>query len=88
MDRSRENNAENMTGSGRTMGEAAATAAERIGDSLNQGREAMEEMQTVLVERTRECVEATDNFVRENPWRAVGIAAGAGVIIGLLLARR
>jgi ElaB/YqjD/DUF883 family membrane-anchored ribosome-binding protein len=88
MDRSRENNAENMAEAGRSMGEAAATAADRIGDSLDQGRQTIEEMQSMVVERTRECMEATDTFVRENPWRAVGVAAGVGVIVGLLLARR
>ncbi|MBI3068591.1 MAG: DUF883 family protein [Betaproteobacteria bacterium] len=31
---------------------------------------------------------ATDEYVHEHPWRAVGIAAGAGLIIGLLIGRR
>jgi len=26
--------------------------------------------------------------VRENPWQSVGIAAGVGLLVGLLLARR
>jgi ElaB/YqjD/DUF883 family membrane-anchored ribosome-binding protein len=35
---------------------------------------------------------AADDYVQDNPWQAVGIAAGvaaaAGVVVGLLLARR
>jgi len=89
MDRTRENNAEDaMPGSARTMGEAAASAAQKVTESLDQGREALAEIQAAVSERTRECVEATDNYVRENPWQAVGMAAGAGLILGLLMSRR
>jgi ElaB/YqjD/DUF883 family membrane-anchored ribosome-binding protein len=38
--------------------------------------------------RSEEVTEATDEYVRENPWQSVGIAAGVGLLIGLLLARR
>jgi ElaB/YqjD/DUF883 family membrane-anchored ribosome-binding protein len=31
---------------------------------------------------------ATDDYVHEHPWRAVGAAAGVGLIIGLLISRR
>ena len=29
-----------------------------------------------------------DSQVRENPWAAVGIAAGIGLIVGILMARK
>ncbi len=29
-----------------------------------------------------------DEYVRGNPWRAVGIAAGVGLVLGLLMGRR
>jgi ElaB/YqjD/DUF883 family membrane-anchored ribosome-binding protein len=29
-----------------------------------------------------------DEYVRGNPWRAVGIAAGVGLVLGLLMTRR
>ena len=31
---------------------------------------------------------ATDEFVHENPWKSVGIAAGVGLLLGLLVSRR
>ena len=31
---------------------------------------------------------ASDTYVREQPWQAVGIAAAAGLLIGFLVARR
>jgi len=89
MDRTRDNNPENpMADAARSVGEATVSAAERVGESLDQGREALAEMQAIVAERTRECMHNTDVYVRDNPWQAVGIAAGAGVILGLLLARR
>lgn len=30
----------------------------------------------------------TDTYVRDNPWRAVGIAAAAGALVGFLASRR
>jgi len=70
------------------MGEAAATAAQAVGESLEQGKAALADMQTVLAERSRECMHATETYVRENPWQAVGLAAGLGLLIGLLMNRR
>jgi ElaB/YqjD/DUF883 family membrane-anchored ribosome-binding protein len=33
-------------------------------------------------------MDTTDEYVRTNPWTAVGIAAAAGAIIGFLASRR
>jgi len=44
--------------------------------------------EAAIVERTKAAAKATDDYVRANPWRAVGIAAGAGLVIGLLVGRR
>ena len=35
-----------------------------------------------------EAARAADEFVHEHPWKAVGIGAGVGLIIGLLIGRR
>lgn len=39
-------------------------------------------------ESAREAASEIDEQVRRNPWAAVGVAAGVGLIIGLLLARK
>ena len=44
-----------------------------------------------LRERAKDALEAArsiDDQVRKNPWAAVGIAAGVGLVIGLLLSRK
>jgi ElaB/YqjD/DUF883 family membrane-anchored ribosome-binding protein len=79
---------ENMAAAGRSAGEAAATVADKVNETLEQGRAALAEMQALLADRTRECMRTTDNYVRGNPWQAVSIAAGVGLLVGLLIRRR
>jgi ElaB/YqjD/DUF883 family membrane-anchored ribosome-binding protein len=89
MDRSRENNSgESMAQGVRSVGETAASAAQRVGDNLEQGRAALSDLQARVSEQARECMRTTDSYVRDNPWQAVGIAAGLGLVIGLLIGRR
>jgi ElaB/YqjD/DUF883 family membrane-anchored ribosome-binding protein len=38
--------------------------------------------------RAGDASEATDEYVRENPWAAIGIAAAVGIIIGFVASRR
>ena len=69
-------------------GERAAVARERIERSLERAKVKLAEAESVITEQTREMAHATDQYVHENPWRAVGVAAGIGLIIGLLISRR
>jgi ElaB/YqjD/DUF883 family membrane-anchored ribosome-binding protein len=46
------------------------------------------EAEEAVMVRTREAARVTDEFVRDKPWYAVGIAAGVGLIIGMLIGRR
>lgn len=36
----------------------------------------------------KRAAKTTDTFVQENPWKSVGIAAGVGLVVGLLIGRR
>lgn len=69
-------------------GEKVAIARERIQDSLHAAKVKLAEAEDVIVLRSRQAARATDDFVRENPWQAVGAAAGVGLVIGLLIGRR
>ena len=40
-----------------------------------------------MVAKTRAAAKAADDLVRANPWKALGIVAGAGFVLGLLAAR-
>ena len=69
-------------------GEKAAAARERIQESLRVAKERLAETGTALAQRTRQAAKATDEYVHENPWKAIGIAACIGVIVGMLISRR
>lgn len=46
------------------------------------------EAERALLEKTKQAATATDQYVNENPWRAVGVAAVAGLVLGVLISRR
>ena len=48
----------------------------------------LQELEGQAVDRAKEAARATDDYVHSHPWQAIGIAAGIGVAIGLLLNRR
>jgi ElaB/YqjD/DUF883 family membrane-anchored ribosome-binding protein len=69
-------------------GEKVAAAREKVQDSLQRVKAELTEVEDVLVEQGRQAARVADEYVRSNPWQSVGIAAGIGVIIGLLISRR
>jgi ElaB/YqjD/DUF883 family membrane-anchored ribosome-binding protein len=74
-----------------TADQASAGAADlrvRMQERLHQARIRLGELQDTAVARAKAAGHAADDYVHENPWRAIGVAAGIGVIIGLLIGRR
>ncbi len=69
-------------------GERVTAARERVQASLEKAKVRLAELEGLAAERTRIAAKATDEFVHEHPWKAVGIAAGVGLIVGLLIGRR
>jgi ElaB/YqjD/DUF883 family membrane-anchored ribosome-binding protein len=69
-------------------GEKIAVARERIQDSLHQAKVKLAEAEAVLTEHAKQAARYTDEYVHDNPWRAIGIAAGIGLLLGLLISRR
>jgi len=69
-------------------GEQIALVRAKAESSLRLARRRMVEVQTALRERTQEAVRLSDDYVHENPWNAIGAAAGVGLLVGFLLGRR
>ena len=69
-------------------GEKVTVARERIQASLATAKVKLGEAERALLEKTKQAARATDDYVHENPWRAVGIAAVAGLVLGVLISRR
>ncbi|MDO9053340.1 MAG: DUF883 family protein [Gallionella sp.] len=68
-------------------GEKVSAARERIQDSLTAAKARLAEAEEAMLEKTRQAARATDEYVHDNPWRAVGIAAGVGLVVGMLISR-
>jgi ElaB/YqjD/DUF883 family membrane-anchored ribosome-binding protein len=69
-------------------GEKIQEVRARAEESLRQAKARLSSIEDEALRRAREVADATDEYVRENPWQSVGIAAGIGLLLGLLLARR
>ncbi|MGH8641372.1 MAG: DUF883 family protein [Burkholderiales bacterium] len=69
-------------------GEKFAATRQKVQDSLERVKAELAEVEDVLVEQGRQAARVADEYVRANPWQSAGIAAGIGVIIGLLISRR
>ncbi|WP_143749497.1 DUF883 family protein, partial [Caballeronia arvi] len=66
--------------------------ASQVGN--NQGDDArttvknkLSDMQDTVAKNYRLATETTDDFVHDNPWKSITIAALGGVIIGMLISR-
>jgi ElaB/YqjD/DUF883 family membrane-anchored ribosome-binding protein len=69
-------------------GEKVQEVRARAEESLRQAKVRLSEVEEEAMRRAREIADAADEYVHENPWQSVGIAAGIGLLLGLLLARR
>lgn len=71
-----------------TGGEAIANLRSKAEDSLAVAKAKMADAQESLVEKSKVVAKVTDEYVHDNPWKAIGAAAGVGLVIGLLIGRR
>ncbi len=69
-------------------GEKIQEARAKAEESLAAARERLSGVEEEALRQARELMTDGEEYVRENPWQAVGIAAGVGILIGLLLSRR
>lgn len=69
-------------------GEAVANLRAKTEASLAAAKVKMADAQEALVEKSRAAAKAADGYVHDKPWHAVGIAAGIGLVIGLLIGRK
>lgn len=69
-------------------GEKIEEARERAEESVRKAKVRLAEIEQDALERAQELAGEAEAYVRDNPWQAVGWAAGAGLVLGLLLGRR
>jgi len=64
-------------------GEKVATWRAGVEQSLKATKERVADLQHAAAEKARATAQATDAYVHDKPWQAIGITAGVGVLVGL-----
>jgi len=69
-------------------GERITAARARAEETLHAARQKLAGLEDAVVDQAKEAARAADEYVREHPWGAVGIAAVAGLLLGVMISRR
>lgn len=69
-------------------GERIAAARARAEQTVRAAREKLAHMDDAVVNQAKAAARSADEYVHEHPWGAVGIAAVAGLLVGVMISRR
>lgn len=69
-------------------GEKMSHVRAKVEARLRDAKARLEDAEAAVIDKTKACARATDDFVHEQPWKAVGVAAAVGLVIGVLIGRR
>ena len=70
------------------VGTEATEMRERIRGRLVRAKESLLSLQESAVERAKRAGHHADEYVHQHPWQSIGIAAGVGALLGVLISRR
>jgi ElaB/YqjD/DUF883 family membrane-anchored ribosome-binding protein len=60
----------------------------KVQQSVAELKPRLAQAQAMLTENAKSAAATGDAYIHENPWTAIGVAAGMGILIGLLIGRR
>ena len=72
----------------KVSGEGFNLTRAKFEEKIKTAKASLAEAEQIVVDKAKQAATATDDYVKGNPWTAVGIAAGVGVLIGFLVAKR
>lgn len=72
----------------RDSGEKLSEARKQFSATLEDAHRYLGDAESTVGAKVKVVAVTTDTYVRTNPWNSVGIGAGIGVILGLLIGRR
>lgn len=76
----------------KAIGGAVDEATDLVKDfgtrNLQSARQALAHAQEAVTDGAKQYASATDRYVHANPWTVLGGVAAAGLLVGILLARR
>ncbi|MDN4060847.1 DUF883 domain-containing protein [Massilia sp. YIM B02769] len=71
---------------GSLTGEQLEAAKAKFETAITTAKEGLANLE--VIEKSKAAAKATDTYVKDNPWKAVGVGAAVGVVVGLLIGRR
>jgi ElaB/YqjD/DUF883 family membrane-anchored ribosome-binding protein len=69
-------------------GDELKAAKAKFEKTLVNAKDDLVRLEQAAVEKAKVAAKATDEYVKENPWKAVGLGAAVGVVVGMLIARK
>lgn len=69
-------------------GEKTAALRASVEENLGAAKQRVRELQGAAIEKTTAAARATDEYVHDNAWAAIGIAAAIGLVVGLVISDR
>lgn len=77
-----------MAATAHDASDRAKEARHRATESVEKARQRLDEIEADLKARAKAAADDATRYVHDNPWQSLGVAAVAGVIVGILLGRR
>ncbi len=69
-------------------GERASDLRAQVEAKLRSAKLKLQDLQDDAIDRAKAAARVTDDYVRDNPWQAIGAAAAVGFLMGVLVSRR
>jgi ElaB/YqjD/DUF883 family membrane-anchored ribosome-binding protein len=72
----------------KASGEGFTVARAKFAEQLRSAKTSLAQAEQQVVDRVKQAATATDDYVKDNPWTAVGMATAVGILIGFLFTKR
>ena len=69
-------------------GDKARDLRSQVETNLLRAKLKLQEYEGEALDHAKAAARFTDDYVHDNPWRSIGIAAAVGLLVGLLMNRR
>lgn len=66
----------------------ASSLYARVARNLSQTKTRLVDMENQAVDKAKHAAKATDTYVHDHPWQAIGVGVAVGVLVGMLISRR
>ena len=77
-----------LTRGSQMTGDEFQAAKAKFERTLTTAKDEFFRIEEAVVENAKHAAKATDEFVHENPWKAITVSATVGMLVGLLISRR